>query len=70
MLNDLLEIGAMVGLSYKQNLREESGLPLFPYALPFVQTNFGWRLNVRCIWVPPVRQKTDNQLVFQLLVDF
>ena len=70
MFNDLLQIGAMAGLSYKQNLREESGWPIFPYVLPFIQTNFGWRLNVRSIWVPPVREKTDNQFVFQLLVEF
>jgi len=66
----VFEFGVVAGLTYKQNLRKDSGWPLFPYALPFIQSNFDYPLNVRATWIPPVRKKTDNQVVFQLLVDF
>lgn len=66
----VFEVGALAGLTYKKNLQEDSGFPIFPYVLPFIQSNLDHRLNVRVVWIPPVRKSTDNQLVFQLLVDF
>ena len=66
----VVEFGLIAGLTYKKNLQEDSGFPLFPYALPFIQSNFDYPLNVRATWIPPVRKETDNQVVFQLLVDF
>jgi len=66
----VFEIGVSCGLTYKKHLYEEHGSPLFPYALPFIQSNFDHRINVRVTWVPPVRKETDNQVLFQLLVDF
>ena len=66
----VVDIGILAGLTYKQNLIEDTGFPLFPYVLPFLQSSFDYPLNVRAVWIPPVRKTTDNQIVFQLLVDF
>ena len=61
------DLGVTAGLIYKKNLRENSDLPLFPLAFPFVQ--FGTaKIKVRTTWIPPVRSAGDNQFFFQLLL--
>ena len=63
-------LGINAGIMNKQNVKADSGYPVFPYAFPFVQTTFDFPVNLRFMWVPPVRKKTDNQIMMQLLYSF
>jgi len=64
------EWGVTMGLTHKKNLERDTGWPIFPYALPFLQTAFEAPVNLRLVWIPPVRKSTDNQLILQVLIAF
>ena len=62
--------GVNVGVMNKQNVKADTGYPVFPFLFPFLQTTFNFPLNLRFTWIPPVRKKTDNQMTIQLMYSF
>ncbi len=67
-LFEKLDWGVNVGLIHERNLQDKSGLYLFPYLVPYLQTNFDHPVNVRILYIPPVH----NHGIFtaQLIVKF
>ena len=63
-----LNWGVNLGLIHEDNLERKSGSYLFPYVVPFVQTNFDFPVNGRILFVPPVHN--DGIIALQLIVDF
>jgi hypothetical protein len=63
-----IDWGVNVGLIHEDNLKEKSGLYLYPYAFPYLQTNFDFPINGRILYVPPVHN--GGILALQLMVDF
>ncbi len=61
------DLGITTGLTYKKNLRRDSDLPVYPFALPFFQIGTQ-KIKIRTTWIPPVRHDSDNQLIIQLVL--
>ncbi len=64
-----LDWGVNIGLIHEQNLQEKSGLYLFPYMVPYLQTNFDHPVNTRILYIPPVHN-TGGIFTAQLIVKF
>lgn len=63
-----LDWGLNLGLIHEDNLKEKSGLYLYPYAFPYVQTTFDFPINARVLYVPPVHN--GGIIALLLIVDF
>ena len=63
---DNLQIGLGTGLVYTTQLESISGSPIFPYVLPYIQTDFNFPINLRIIYIPSVSDFKSQQLFFTL----
>lgn len=65
---DVFNYGIAAGVVTSKDLQNK-GWPVFPAVVPFVETRFNSRLNVRMIAVPPWGDVTNGEIFLQLLWD-
>lgn len=62
------QYGLKVGLLRSEHSEKQFGMPVIPYAVPFLETNFEYPVNLRTTLIPPFRDVTYGYLMFQLIV--
>ena len=65
-----VDFGLQVGFVHEDNIVDKGGWYLFPYLVPFLETNFDYPVNCRMTLVPPLEGYSNGLLTFQLLVRF
>lgn len=63
---DGCEVGLLGALMYHRNFERQTRLKVLPILLPMVE--FGSRIRVRAYYIPPFRDRRDEQIALQLLV--
>jgi hypothetical protein len=63
-------VGATGALMYHRNFAKQSPLRILPVALPFVETTVFRGAKIRAYYIPPVRNRCDEQIAFQLMIPF
>ncbi|GGK76955.1 hypothetical protein [Amphritea balenae] len=60
--------GIKAGLWYAQSNTDKYNTPFLPYVVPFLETNYDTRINLRTTIVPPFGDVTYGSLMFQLII--
>jgi hypothetical protein len=63
-------VGATGALMYHRNFEKQCPVGVLPVILPFAETTVFRNAKLRAYYIPPLRNKCDEQVAFQLLIPF
>jgi hypothetical protein len=63
-------VGATGALMYHRNFVAQNRYRVLPVVLPFAETRVFRQAKVRVYYIPPVRNRCDEQICMQLLIPF
>lgn len=63
------QFGLKTGLLKSDHMKDEFDLPIVPYIVPFIETDFKFPVNLRTTVIPPLGDVTYGYMMFQLIVD-
>jgi hypothetical protein len=63
-------LGATGAVMYHRNFATQNRYRVLPVVLPFAETTIFRQAKIRAYYIPPVRNRCDEQIAVQLLIPF